>query len=97
MFGKKISFYECRDYFLTHIHAIKYDITADTPTCFAVSCVSGSRHIDVTIGNYKRNKVTIDIIDSFGLIRIPKQEAKTIKEFREFIVNDLTKIMSGLN
>jgi hypothetical protein len=97
MFGKKISFYECKDYFLTHIRAIKYNITADTPNCFSVSCVSGSRHIDVTIGNYKRNKVTIDIIDSFGLIRIPKQEAKTIEGFREFIVNDFTKIMSELN
>ena len=92
MFGNRISFYECRDYFKTNVKCFDYSVTEDSPSCFVVDILNGSRKITVTISSYKRGKVAIDIVDSYGIIRIPKDDLSKFDDFKMAIINSCNKI-----
>lgn len=97
MFGKKLSFYECKDYFITHIRSFDYTVLADTNSCFCVRAEKGSRFITITINNFKKGQVVVDITDSFGMLRIPKEKFSKESEYRMFIINSCTSIQKELN
>jgi hypothetical protein len=96
MFGKKISFYECKDYFITTARSLNFTEIENSQNCFSVKAMKGSRTITITISSYRRNKVSVDILDSFGLIRIPKEDFFKMEEFRTFIVNSCNQILLEL-
>ena len=97
MFGKKLSFYMCKDYFMTHVKALDYHVTVDSENCFVVEIANGSRKINVTLTSYKRGKVSIDITDSYGILRIPKYETSKFDDFKVAIINSCSKILSEVN
>lgn len=96
MFGKKISFYECKDYIISNIKAFDFNVDENSQKCFSVKITQGSRVIVITISSYKRNKVNVDILDSYGIIRIPKEDFSKMEEFKTFIVNSCNKILVAL-
>lgn len=92
MFGSKISFIECRDILQNYLIQRHPKIITDETNCFTLRIQVDSRDVDISIKSLKRNKVTLDVDDSFGIIRIPRTDFKNIVEFKEFLVNCFGKI-----
>lgn len=94
-FGKnKIMFYECKDYALTRaveMH-MKPEIKLETKTHFEMIFHKGIRQISVSIFKDSGAPLTIDVHDSYFLLRVPRKTFTNSTKYKEFINELLLKI-----
>lgn len=86
LFGKKISFEECKNYILTNFRSLKYKVHINTPDCFCIRIEKETRYIDIYLRKSGK-KVTVDVEDAFGIVRIPRETFNDIIKYREFMMN----------
>lgn len=93
-FGKKILFYECKDYALTRAveMQMKPEIKMETKTHFEMVFHKGIRTITVSIFKYSGVPLTVDVHDSYFLLRIPRETFTKTTKYKDYMNELLVKI-----
>lgn len=97
MFGKGVYLYETKDFILRNIDHQNYEIEYDTKDCFCASIQVKKRKIQIKASSYKKGSVTIDVIDPFGMIRIPRESFKKREELEAFLLKAIKNIILERN
>ena len=90
----KLYIFQARDALMNRFIHMKHKILEDSTNRFSVSVKVKDRDIEVRLTCLKKNSVTVDVIDPFGIIRIPRTTFKKLDDFRVFILTDISKIVA---
>ena len=96
LFGKKISFYEAKDFLITQSRFLKPEVSMETETFIELCIVRNKRRVCISITNLP-NGVKVDITDSYYLLHIPQETFKNITKYKAFIINSLHAISDELD
>ncbi len=96
MFFKKkdITMEYAKDLLLARINIKNPKIKENSEKRLYLSVFLKGRFIEITLNEFSKKSITLDVIDSFGLIAIPRKTFTQKKEFEEFI---RTIVMQKLN
>ena len=91
----KLSISEARDELFPRIKHLKPKIIEDYSKIFYVSVPVKDRNVEIKLTSLHRNSVTVDVIDPFGFIRIPRKTFKKKEDFQLFVIMDIPKIFDA--
>ena len=96
MFFKKkdITMEYAKDKLLSRINIMNPKIKENSEKRLYISIFLKGRIIEITLNEFSKKSITLDVIDSFGFIAIPRKTFTQKKEFEEFI---RTIVMQKLN
>lgn len=95
LFGKSISFYECKDYLVTQSRFLKPEVTHESDSFVELLVVRNKRRVSISITKVS-NTIKVDVTDSYYLIHIPQETFKNITKYKQFIINTLHSISEEL-
>lgn len=90
MFGKQINFREAKNFLIDMLDGNKFTLKEDTDNYLEIEVTEKKRYIIFKV--YFNKKLTVDITDSYFLLRVPKTTFKKIEKYKEFIVESVNKI-----
>lgn len=97
MFGHNISFQITKQLLLEKLSVFEYNITTDSKTCFAAGILIKQRRIEFKISEYKRGQITVDVIDPFSFVRIPRKTFRKQEEAKIWIMECFVKLTDEKN
>lgn len=97
MFGHNISFQVTKQLLLEKLNIFEYNITTDSKTCFAAGILIKQRRIEFKISEYKRGQITVDVIDPFAFVRIPRKTFRKQEEAKIWIMECFVKLTDERN
>lgn len=97
MFGHNISFQVTKQILLEKLSIFEYNILTDSKTCFSAGILIKQRRIEFKISEYKRGQITVDVIDPFAFVRIPRKTFKKQEEIKLWIFECFTKLSEERN
>lgn len=71
----------------------EFKITIDSDKCFAVEIPVKQRSIELKLNSYKKGSIVVDIIDPFGMIRIPRKTFHKKESIEIFLMDSLRTIL----
>lgn len=89
IFGKKVDLKPYKDYLIIFIRTVDYTVVTDSESCFTVSFIKDARNISISINNLNKGYITVDVIDNYAIIRIPRTKFSKLEEYKEFCINSL--------
>lgn len=92
----KLRIEEARDELLPKIKHMNPTIIEDSSKRFYASIQVKDRKVEIKLISLHRNSVTVDVIDPFGFIRIPRKTFKKKEDFQLFIMMDISKIYNAI-
>lgn len=96
MFGKRIMFYECKDFLMTNCVRLKPVVEIDSNTYLKIKFTNGKRNLFITL-HKGRGSVIVDITDDYYMLRIPQEEFKNVEKYQAYILGMLKKVDYTLN
>ncbi|MBO7212313.1 MAG: hypothetical protein J6V44_15105 [Methanobrevibacter sp.] len=97
MFGHNISFQVTKQLLLEKLSVFEYNITTDSKTCFVAGILIKQRRIEFKIIEYKRGQITVDVIDPFAFVRIPRKTFRKQEEAKIWIMECFVKLTDERN
>ena len=85
---------QVRDELVPRLKGLKYKIVEDETKRFVAAIRVKDRDVEVRLTAIHKNTVTVDIIDPFGILRIPRKTFKKMEDFKIFLLTDFTKLTS---
>ena len=83
---------QVRDELVPRLRGLKYKIVEDETKRFVAAIRVKDRDVEVRLIAIHKNTVTVDIIDPFGIVRIPRKTFKKLDDFKVFLITDFTKL-----
>jgi hypothetical protein len=90
LFGKQINFREAKNFLIDMLDGKTFTLKEDTDNYLEIEVTEKKRCIIFKV--YFNKKLTVDITDSYFLLRVPKTTFKKIEKYKEFIVESVNKI-----
>ena len=88
MFGKpRLDFLDIRRYVLDNLTEFDYVIKNETESSAEIGIKINSRVITIRLSLYKNKRLTVDVTDSYFLLRIPRAEFKELQDYKQFITS----------
>jgi hypothetical protein len=81
----------CKDYILNKLSNNAF-ISYESNKIIVITINKADRKIEIKITKGLLNRFTIDIIDNYGIIRIPKSTFISPESFENFIMDNIRKI-----
>lgn len=86
---------QARDELMPRIQSMKHQILEDSDKRFVVSVRIKDRDVQIILAEIYRKTVTVDILDPFGFIRIPRKNFKKMDDFKLFVMTEIPKIVEA--
>lgn len=93
IFNKKPKLEEVIQEFMSRLNTVKPVITEQNNTRTVISVNTKGRAIAINLYTYGGKTVTVDIIDPFGIVRIPRYKLKKKEDLQMFSMVQLCKII----
>lgn len=94
MFGLfTASLEEAKEFLLSKLKPGEFKVTIDSDKCFAVEIPVKQRSIELKLNSYKKGSIVVDIIDPFGMIRIPRKTFHKKESIEIFLMESLRTIL----
>ena len=88
MFGRpRLDFLDIRRFILDSVSEFDYLVKNETENSAEVDLRINSRNITIRLSLYRNKKLTVDVTDSYYLLRIPRAEFKDMKSYKQFITD----------
>ncbi len=94
---KDITIEHVKDLLFPRINMMNPKIVADESNRFQVNVFTKGRSIEIKLNSFHRNSVTVDVIDPFGIVRIPRKTFKRMDDFRLYMLTDFTRLLNEYN
>lgn len=91
---KDITIEHVKDLLLPRINIMNPKIVANESNRFQVNVFTKGRSIEIKLNSFHRNSVTVDVIDPFGIVRIPRKTFKKMDDFKLYMLTDFTRLLN---
>ena len=82
---EKLYMYNAKDILLTKIKTFDPTVIDDTQNRFYLKIFLKGRIIEISLNCFRKGFITLDVVDSFGFINIPRKAFKYREDFDEFL------------
>lgn len=91
-FKHGITLYECKDYLYTNSLNMRPEIIINEPTHMKLKFKHNNRSITICVFQNDGYPITVDVEDSFFMLREPRKTFRTREKYQTYIFNILQKI-----
>lgn len=88
----KLYLHQARDELIPKIRTLNPKVIADETNRYQADIYTKGRSIEIILTSPNKKSVTVDIIDPFGIVRIPRKTFKKMEDFKIFLITDFTKL-----
>lgn len=88
----KLYLHQARDELIPKIRTLNPKIIMDETNRYQADIYTKGRSIEIILTSPNKKSVTVDIIDPFGIVRIPRKTFKKMEDFKVFLITDFTKL-----
>lgn len=97
MFGRsKITFADCKQYLLQNISILNPQLNQETSSTVSYNLIQNKRVITLKIAELSKGIITVDVTDSFYLLRIPNEKFKDFTKYKNYMLNLINKIVTEI-
>lgn len=93
----KLYIHQVRDEMMPRLKSMNPKIVVDESNRFQVDVFTKGRSIEIKLNSFHKNSVTVDIIDPFGIVRIPRKTFKKMNDFKLYMLTDFTRLLNEYN
>ena len=97
LFKKTISFYECKQYLIQNLVILNPQLNQETSSTVSYNLIQNRRVITLKIAELSKGTITVDVTDSFYLLRIPNEKFKDFTKYKNYILNLLSRLATELD
>ena len=90
----KLYLHQARDLLIPKIRALNPKVVMDETNRYQANIFTKGRSIEIILNSYNKRSVTVDIIDPFGIVRIPRKTFKKMEDFQVFLITDFSKLIN---
>jgi len=88
----KLYLHQARDELIPKIKTMNPKVIMDETNRYQADIYTKGRSIEIILTSPNKKSVTVDIIDPFGIVRIPRKTFKKMEDFKIFLITDFTKL-----
>lgn len=88
----KLYLHQARDELIPKIRTLNPKVIMDETNRYQADIYTKGRSIEIILTSPNKKSVTVDIIDPFGIVRIPRKTFKKMEDFKIFLITDFTKL-----
>lgn len=88
----KLYLHQARDELIPKIRTLNPKIIMDETNRYQADIYTKGRSIEIILTSPNKKSVIVDIIDPFGIVRIPRKTFKKMEDFKIFLITDFTKL-----
>lgn len=89
----KLYLHQAKEVLLPRLSQMQTNINVDTSTNFYISALVRDRPVEIRLSSPNKKSVIVDVVDPFGIIRIPRKTFKKLDDFKLFVLTDISKLM----
>lgn len=82
---EKLYMYNAKDILLTKIGTFDPTTIEDTQNRLCLRIFLKGRFIEISLSEYRKGTITLDVTDSFGFVNIPRKCFKYREDYDEFL------------
>lgn len=90
----KLYIHQVRDEMMPRLRSMNPEIVTDCSNKFQANVFTKGRSIEIKLNSFHKNSVTVDIIDPYGIVRIPRKTFKKLNDFKLFMLTDFTRLVN---
>lgn len=90
----KLYLHQARDELIPKIRTLNPKVIMDETNRYQVDIFTKGRSIQVILTSPNKKSVTVDIIDPFGIVRIPRKTFKKKEDFQVFLITGFSKLIN---
>ncbi len=90
----KLYLHQARDELIPKIRTLNPKVIMDETNRYQVDIFTKGRSIQIILTSPNKKSVTVDIIDPFGIVRIPRKTFKKKEDFQVFLITDFSKLIN---
>lgn len=94
LFGKKLEVETVKKECLQRLNQTNPKVTDESKTRCVIEVNTKGRTIYVNLNTFGKKSVTVDVIDPFGFVRIPRTVLKKDEDLQMFLMVQLCKIIN---
>ena len=91
LFKKDLPFVECKEYMELQLRPLNPSTINETTTSITYSIRVKNRTVNVSLISVG-GKMTVDVTDTYFLLRIPKETFNKIDKYRQFVISIAQKL-----
>jgi hypothetical protein len=90
----KLYLHQARDELIPKIRKLNPKVIMDETNRYQADIFTKGRSIQIILTSPNKKSVTVDIIDPFGIVRIPRKTFKKKEDFQVFLITDFSKLIN---
>ena len=90
----KLYLHQAKNELIQKIKSLNPKVIVDETNRYQVDIFTKGRSIQVILTSPNKKSVRVDIIDPFGIIRIPRKTFKKMEDFQVFLITDFSKLIN---
>lgn len=91
----KLYVFQARDELMPKLKGLQHKVVEDSTKRFVATVRVKDRDVEIRLTTIHRNTVTVDIIDPFAFIRIPRKTFKKLDDFKLFMMTEFSKVIDA--
>ena len=91
----KLYVFQARDELMPKLKGLQHKVVEDSAKIFSATVRVKDRDVEIRLSVIHRNTVTVDIIDPFAFIRIPRKTFKKLDDFKLFMMTEFSKVIDA--
>lgn len=91
----KLYVFQARDELMPKLKGLQHKVVEDSAKRFVATVRVKDRDVEIRLSVIHRNTVTVDIIDPFAFIRIPRKTFKKLDDFKLFMMTEFSKVIDA--
>lgn len=90
----KLYLHQAKNELIQKIKSLNPKVITDETNRYQVDIFTKGRSIQIILTSPNKKSVRVDIIDPFGIIRIPRKTFKKMEDFQVFLITDFSKLIN---
>lgn len=90
----RLYLHQAKNELIQKIKSLNPRVIADETNRYQADIFTKGRSIQVILTSLHKKSVMVDIIDPFGIVRIPRKTFKKMEDFQVFLLTDFSKLIN---
>lgn len=93
----KLYLHQAKNELIQKIKSLNPKVITDETNRYQVDIFTKGRSIQIILTSPNKKSVRVDIIDPFGIVRIPRKTFKKMDDFKLYMLTDFTRLLNEYN
>ena len=90
----KLYLHQAKNELIQKIKSLDPKVITDETNRYQADIFTKGRSIQIILTSINKKSVRVDIIDPFGIVRIPRKTFKKMEDFQVFMITDFSKLIN---